>query len=234
MADQPVVNAQVPSVTVGSGDRVSTVPTWPMALAGVNRRAVELEAAEGDVLVLGPKRGSRWNGVFLALTILIPGLVGVGLTMSRFYEEGTTAGLVFFGVGCFLILGLLGLAFLSWMSRGVWVRFDRQAGLISHSRRPFGFLRAPRVYQTVPMTNVICLQLIYNGFHSDEYEIGDGDRKTYRTDQYHAYQMNLVLEREGQFRMNLAHHSDWEWMRRAGGQLAEYLKVPLVDQLHHD
>jgi hypothetical protein len=83
------------------------------------------------------------------------------------------------------------------------------------------------------MTEVICLQLIYNGFHSDQYEIGDGDQKTYQTEQYHAYQMNLVLEREGQSRMNLAHHSDWEWMRRAGGQLAEYLRVPLVDQLHH-
>jgi hypothetical protein len=234
MDDRPYEKVQVPSAAVHPGDRASTIPTWPMPLAGVNRRTVELETTEGGVLVLGPKRGGRWSGVFLALTVLIPGLIGAGLTMGPLLEEGTTSGLVFVGLGWVVILGLLGLAFLGWMSSGNWVRFDRQAGLISKSRRPFGFRRAPRVYQTVPLADVTCLQLIYNGFHADAYEIGGGDQKTYGTDRYHAYQMNLVLEREGQSRMNLAHHSDWEWMRRAGGQLAEYLRVPLVDQLHHD
>ena len=81
-------------------------------------------------------------------------------------------------VGWFLILGLLGLAFLGWLSAGTWVRARIvKAGLISHSRRPFGFRRAPRVVQTVLMTDVSCLQLIYNGFHSEQHEIGDGDQE---------------------------------------------------------
>jgi hypothetical protein len=233
MAEEQVVKVEVPAITVRSGDRVSTVPSWPMPLAGVRERTVELETESEDVLVLGPKRGARWSGVFLSLCVLVSGLMGIGLTMYSFYQEARGFGLVIWGTGLLLIVGLLGFVLLSWLSTGTWIRFDRRAGLISLSRRPFGFRRAPRVYQTVPLAEVVCVQLIYNGFHTEEREIGVDDRKSYQTIQYYAYQMNLVLERDTQGRMNLAHHSDWEWMRRAGGRLAECLQVPLVDQLHH-
>jgi hypothetical protein len=234
MAEQQVVKVDAPVITVRSGDRVSNVPSWPMPLVGVRDRTVELETDAGDALVLVPKRKIRGNHVVFFLCALIPGLFGVGVSMYQFYLEVTGFGLVIWGVVLILLVGLLGFIFLSWLSAGTWIRFDRRAGLISLSRRPFGFLRKPRVYQTGPLAEIVCMQLIYNGFHSERREVGVEDRKTYQIVQYYAYQMNLVLERDGQCRMNLAHHSDWEWMRREGGRLAEYLQVPLVDQLFHD
>jgi hypothetical protein len=234
MADQSVAKVEVPLVTVRSEDSVTTVPTWPMPLIGVNDRTVELEKDLGDVLVLGPRRGTWRVGIIMVLCAIIPGLFGVGLTMYLMLQEVSGFGRVIWWGGMLLMAVLLGLVVLSETSKGNWVRFDSRDGIITQSRRPFGFFRAPRIYQTIPLAEVACIQLIYNGFHNEDREIGDGDRKTYQVIRYHAYQMNLVLKRGDQSRINLAHHSDWQWMRSTGGQLAEYLHMALVDQLYHN
>lgn len=233
--DEPqAMRVEVPAITVRSGDRVSTVPSWPMPLAGVRDRAVELEADESGALVLRPRRGSRRRGIILGLLVLIPGLFGIGVSMYLLYQEAVGFGRVLWWIGLLILVALLGLVFLSWLSSGTSIRFDRESGLITHSRRPFGFLRKPRVYQTTSLAEVVCVQLIYNGFHSEYQEMGAGEQSSLQLVQYYCYQMNLVLKRDAQPRMNLALHSDWAWMRSAGGRLAEYLQVPLVDQLHHD
>lgn len=43
--------------------------------------------------------------------------------------------------------------------------------------------------------------------------------------------MNLLLSDPEGGRLNLTAHSGWPWMRQAGPQLADFLGVPLIDQL---
>ena len=46
---------------------------------------------------------------------------------------------------------------------------------------------------------------------------------------YPTYQLNLVLDHPEGSRLNLTHHSDREWTRQAGHQLAGFLQIPLID-----
>ncbi len=45
--------------------------------------------------------------------------------------------------------------------------------------------------------------------------------------------MNLVFGDSQQARLHLCTHADWEWMRDTGQKLAEFLRIPIVDQLCH-
>ena len=46
-----------------------------------------------------------------------------------------------------------------------------------------------------------------------------------------SYEMNLVFRNAHPARVNLAVHSDWRWMKQAGPRLAEFLDLPVLDQL---
>jgi hypothetical protein len=50
---------------------------------------------------------------------------------------------------------------------------------------------------------------------------------------YDWYEFNLVLRGPDTPRFNLARGVDWMWMRQAGREVAEFLGVPLTDQLYH-
>lgn len=114
------------------------------------------------------------------------------------------------------------------------VLLDRRAGLFTVSRRTFGFRRPLQVIQSRPLTNLVCVQLLYGGFHSDNIEIGEpGTPGSVIHQNYHSYQLNLVFDDRDEPRYNLASHSDWKWMREAGHKLADFAGVPVVDQLDH-
>jgi hypothetical protein len=50
---------------------------------------------------------------------------------------------------------------------------------------------------------------------------------------YDWYEFNLVLRGPDAPRLSLASGREWMWMREAGRQVAEFLGVPLIDQLYH-
>jgi hypothetical protein len=49
-----------------------------------------------------------------------------------------------------------------------------------------------------------------------------------------SYQMNLVMADADQDRLNLTDDSDLDWARQAGQQIADFLGVPLIDQIADD
>ena len=77
MADQSVVQVQVPSVTVRSGgDRISNIPAWPMPLAGANTPDRRTRGGRGTSWSSGRSEGYVGVECFSLLIVLIPSLVG--------------------------------------------------------------------------------------------------------------------------------------------------------------
>ena len=81
----------------------------------------------------------------------------------------------------------------------------------------------------------ICARKIQTvGPHSESTEIGEpGTPGSVIHQNYHSYQLNLVLDDPKEPRYNLTTHSDWKWMRETGQTLADFLGIPVADQLYH-
>src|SRR5207253_4162587 len=118
-------------------------------------------------------------------------------------------------------------------SRGQWVTFNRRQGLVTISRRPFGWRRPPRVVVSQPLADVVAVQLVYGGVATETQPDMYGGMGPGIEHQYDWYEFNLVL-RGPEPRLNLANGRNWVWIRQAGKEVAEFLSVPLVDQLYHD
>jgi hypothetical protein len=98
--------------------------------------------------------------------------------------------------------------------------FDRQAGLLTLGW--FG-LRG-----TYPLARVVAVQLVPGGLVQQAGgPLGQGRERV-------SYQVNLVTADAHQDRLNLTDDSDLEWARQAGQQLADFLGVPLIDQVADD
>jgi hypothetical protein len=227
-------NAEQTSIQVHSGDLV--VDTYPLRTAdsgnGQNR-SVELKYQAPDCMVLEPRKTALLRLVSFVLLMTLPGITMLVFTTVEHFRQHTDWGGRAFGIvvtlftfaGFFVLVRLLG-------SGQRWLRFDRESGLLTISRRPFwSFWRRPRVVDSRPLADLVGVQLIYCGVQEESYEVGEPGTPgsvTYR--QYHSYQLNLVLHGESEPRLNLAGHSDDRWMREAGRQLADFLGVPLIDQ----
>jgi hypothetical protein len=86
-----------------------------------------------------------------------------------------------------------------------------------------------------PLTDLVCVQLLYGGLYRASIEVGEpGTPGSVYYENYHSYQLNLVFDDRDEPRYNLASHSDWRWMRETGQKLADFVGVPVVDQLCHD
>jgi hypothetical protein len=232
MAEHIVTQVTVPPILVPFGEGTVTVPTWPIPLKPVEKRGDDL-VDDQDGLVLGPKGRHPWKSWFLGSLAIVPSLVVLLVTVSSAIRQLPVVLGVLIAGFALLFFGFLWLIFLSVLSSGTWVRFDRKNRQIRFSRRPTGFRRAPRVFRIVNLDDVACLQLIYNGYHVEDWEVGDQEQKSIVTSRFHAYQMNLVLGTGTSERINLANHSDWQWIRESGGRIAASLQIPVVDQLHH-
>jgi hypothetical protein len=199
------------------------------------RRAVELKQLSDDCLVLEPmQRAFIWPR-FLMLAASAGPIAGlVYMLVEEWQGNADLALILILVIGLVLILAmlLLGIAAPGGFKR--WLRFDRRAGLLTISRRPFGFRGSLRIIRSRPLTDVVCVQLLYGGFHSDSVEIGEpGTPGSVVNEHYHSYQLNLVFDDRDEPRYNVATHSDWTWMREAGQKLAGFLGVPVVDHLDH-
>jgi hypothetical protein len=218
--------------TVQIGTRTFSIDSWPLPHPqGADRRTVELNRLTDDCMVLEPKKWTLFRqGLFILAMCAAPMAVLVfGLVEA--IQDGHWVPIFIWSIGLLLVAALL-LSALS--AGGRWVRFDRRAGLLTISRRPFGFRRSLQVIRSRPLTDLVCVQLLYGGYHSDSIEIGEpGTPGSVVYQNYHSYQLNLVFDDPNEPRYKLASQADWKWIREAGQQLADFAGVPVVDQLYH-
>src|SRR5262249_27774373 len=113
-----------------------------------------------------------------------------------------------------------------------WIRFDRDAGHLVIERR-VGFRRKPRVDRMYPLESIRAIQLLFTGRHSVTEPQGAGEQQSTSYREYCGYELNLILDDAKTPRLNLFSFSDWEWIRRAGQLLGEFLAVPVIDKLYH-
>jgi hypothetical protein len=157
----------------------------------------------------------RPHGRLLLLTPLrffplIGGILGlvVLLVGAAIYVMSGHAGGLFVGgigavfAGAFFLIALLTRRF----------EFDQAAK--SMSVRRFGSSRR------YPIEVVRAVQLIQGGWH------GSGNQPKFFT-----YQLNVVLDDPDRPRLNLTNTANWEATWRMGSELAEFLGVPLLDEV---
>jgi hypothetical protein len=154
---------------------------------------------------LKPSLGFRlFAFVFLFLG---SGLLGVAV-YSRQGDERAIS-LILGGIGLvFLVAGLL--LFLL----PARFEFDRSTSLF-HYQRPF--LRL-----SCPVTQIVAIQLLNGGWHGG---------KNPNSPVYFTYQVNLVLRDEARPRLLLTNHNHWDASWELAATLAEFLGVPLLDEV---
>ena len=238
MADRHPVASSFRPATMQLGTRSFPIDVWPLPRTNPwdgQRRTVELKQLTEESLVIEPKK--RW---FLWHALLMFGLAagpmaGVAYMLVKVFRGNADWGsIVIWSIGSLLMFALLLLGLSAPGRFKRWVRFDRRTGLLTISRRPFGFRRPLQVVQSRPLTDLVCIQLLHGGFHSESTEIGEpGTPGSVIHQNYHSYQLNLVLDDPKEPRYNLTTHSDWKWMRETGQTLADFLGIPVADQLYH-
>jgi hypothetical protein len=197
-------------------------------------RSVELKQLNDNCLLLEPR-----NGAFLQRLLILAVCAGplayiVCMLVNEVQGNAGWILIVFLVIGLLLMSALLLCGLFAPGRFNRWVRFDRRAGLLTISRRPFGFRRSLQAIRARPLTEIVCVQLLYAGFKCDSVEIGEpGTPGSVVHQNYHSYQLNLAFDDRAEPRYNLTTHSDWKWMREAGQRLADFLRVPVVDHLAH-
>ncbi len=208
------------------GDRRIPIDEWPLARAVEERRSVEVSRPGDGVLVIGPKPRAGAGLVARSLLLLLggalPGLVAAACEAPAWLS---------------ILLTLIAVALLALMVRGVlsglrWVRLDRSAGELVIERR-VGLRREHRAEHCCPLASIRAVQLLYSGRHSVTEPEGTGERQSVSYREYCGYELNLILDNPQVPRLNLVSVSDWDWVRRAGGQVGEFLGVPVLDRLYH-
>jgi hypothetical protein len=198
-----------------------------------DRRSVELKQVDADCLVLEPKKWAAFRHVPLILAGAVGGMAAlVYLLLEELRGNADLAGVLILVIGLVAVSALLLLGFLAPRGFHRWVRFDRRTGLMTISRRRLGFRQSLQVVRSRPLTDIVCVQLLHAGSRSENSEIGEpGTPGSVIHQSFRSYQLNLVVDDPDEPRLNLSSHADAQWMRDAGRRLADFLRVPLVDQL---
>jgi hypothetical protein len=203
--------------TVGAGGAVNPLEELhrsPLPLGKASVRGPALLAPKGDDgLILRPRAPVRWAQ-------LVPALIsfGAGLYLLWTFWLAPGAGL---GQPPWWLLVLLFSPLSLFSAVKPWLlyrdHFDRQAGLLT-----LGWFGLKGTY---PLANVLAVQLIPGGLvDRPAGPFGHGRESV-------SYQLNLVTADAHQDRLNLTEDADLEWSRRSGQQLADFLGVPLIDQV---
>jgi hypothetical protein len=235
VADQPSTTRTVPPADAQGATRHPPPDDSPLPPANpwdTDRRSVELKAVDADCLVLEPR---KWSAA-LHMPLVVAGVLGpvAGLVILLAGGGGNAGpvGVAILVIGLLLLSALLLVGVLAPRGFRRWVRFDRRTGLLTISRRPLGFRRSLQVVASRPLTDIAAVQLLHAGWKSENVEVGEpGTPGSVVHRGYHSYQLNLVLNDPAEPRLNLCSHADRTWMRDAGQRLAEFLGVPLVDQI---
>jgi hypothetical protein len=230
----------VPSVTISVGGRPFAVESSPLPrpelMPGVEGGRVKpsvgpgryatLEQPDGHSLLLRP-HDRHYRRLLRGLSWGVGGLVFFGTAAAVGMLRPGLVPLV--GGGCLtaLFAALAGLSLL-WLL--IWdfsmvfgagrVHFDANLGWMTFGPR---WARQHR-----PLTDLVAVQLL-SEIVSEPPPPGSGKpRKAVATTRY---QMNLVLDDPDLPRINLADSGERAWVEQAGKRLAEFLAVPLIDQI---
>ena len=169
-----------------------------------------------DVLVLRPR--SRFTWVWL-----VPALITIGLDIYVVWLvcRGPAGWAGLRQSAALVIIVLLGaLSQLSAFFKPLLLhrdRFDRQAGLLT-----LGWFGRKGTH---PLAKVLAVQLVPGGLVvKTPGPFGRGGERV-------SYQLNLVMADANQDRLNLTDDSDLKWTRHAGQRVADFLGVPVIDQI---
>lgn len=186
----------------------------PLLATAISIRLVTLAQPDPDLLVIKPSALSR--------LLLTPFMLGLPLAVSAvfWWNFGQMAQQI--GVWGAVLVCLAPLAFLplTLVSRSGQFRFDRLRRALTYGRI---WSR-----KTKPFSDILAVQVIFGGRH----EATDPD--THITRGFETYQLNLVLKDPPGSRINVSNHPGRRWTQEAGQRLAEFLGVPLLDQLSLD
>jgi hypothetical protein len=230
---QPSTPIVIPSqpARLQIGDREIPLPTQPLSYVSQNRRQVELLTGDRDCFILMPLPRSAWPVWLFGIMLAVPvGLCwvfgGMALLAGRWW-------LALF----FLLVSILPLGIAVLIARDALYgkgpqrfAFDRRKGELTICRRR-GLRKEYEPEAIRRLSDIAAIQLLYSGYHSLVHTWDSGGSGGTMSEQFYTYEMNLVFWDAQQPRMHLCTHSDWEWMREMGQKLAQFLRVPVVDQL---
>ena len=208
------------------GDRQITNEEWPLAGSVEERRSLEIRRPNGDLLTIEPKSHSVAVGIVRFVLIVLGGIMPAAIGVSVEAPWWLSIG---FSLCVLLVLLLVVRGHLSDLR---WIRFDRKAGELVIERR-VGFRRKFRVDRICPLESIRGIQLLFTGRHSVTEPQGAGEHQSISYREFCGYELNLILDDAKTPRLNLFSFSDWEWIRRTGQSLGEFLAVPVIDKLYH-
>jgi hypothetical protein len=223
---QPVTLVSAQPTTLLVGDRKISIDDWPLARTVNENRPVQV-ALSNDRLVIEPKARSGAGQIVgvafmflsaVAFPSLVVSLVGLPVWLAVLISVGV--------IGVLVLLVRTGFASMR------WITFDRRARQLVFERR-VGFRNQRRIECTYPLDTVRAVQLLHSGRHSVSESQGAGEQQAMSYREFDSYELNLVLDDSAVRRLNLASLSDWQWIRETGGRIAEFLGVPLIDELYH-
>jgi hypothetical protein len=208
------------------GDRQITIDEWPLAGSVEERCSLEIRRPNGELLTIEPRsRGVAAGIVRFVLIVLggtIPAVVGGSVEAPWWLSVGFSL---------FILMTLL-LVIRGHLSDLRWIRFDRDAGQLVIERR-VGFRRRLGVERIDRLQSIRAIQLLFTGRHSVTEPQGAGEQQAIAYREFCGYELNLILDDAKTQRLNLFSFSDWEWIRRVGHSLGEFLSVPVIDKLYH-
>lgn len=193
-------------------------------------RQVRLEILSDDTLCLVPVPSrppwlSRLTYIcFLGCLgfMIFCGIQGIQLGVQRQRNDSIVMWACFAIIPGLILLGALIFPFFK--AGPLQYRFDRISRLMT-VQRCYGFNKTPRLQATFGLDDVVALQLLFRYYKAIQAGLHPSELRK------ESYEMNLVFRNAIPPRINLAVHADWKWMRMAGPRLAEFLDIPVMDQL---
>jgi hypothetical protein len=214
----PLLDAsRAASATAQPANLLDELSRSPLPHGNASVRGPACIVAKGaDVLVLRARLRFTWPG-------LLPTLFTVGLGAYLIWQvvQAGPAGRVGFQQWrvwlMILILGPLAQVAALKPILLYGDRFDRQVGLLA-----LGLFGLKGTYS---LAKILAVQLVPGGLvHRTPGPFGHGGERV-------SYQLNLVMADVYQDRLNLTDDTHLVWTRQAAQQIAEFLGVPLLDQI---
>jgi hypothetical protein len=206
----------VPSTTVQLGDRTIAVEATPLAKSRNTRLGTVTDQPRANRFHLKQPipRWARWLLAFVLLIVTMPILITFVFVVTLFTDEHhtvTSTDLTILGiVGVPVIMSFTLLPLLFLFGRRPPLDFTKQ-----HVR----FKLLGTCPSWLGRTRIIAIQLISGRI--DEDLRGPGP----------SLQLNLILDHAAHPRVGFITYRAAEWTRNAAQRLANYLQVPLIDQL---
>ncbi len=208
------------------------IPVDPLVRQGdhhaIRQVRLEIESEQCLLLIPVPRRPpwfSRSTYILLLGCLCFMIYWGVQGLMLGLEKKSTSAIALWSGFAGLPALILLAALIYPFFKPGPSrYRLDRQTNLLT-VQRTVGFSTKQQLMATYSLHDAVALQLLYRYFKAFQAGLHPSSF------QKNSFEMNLVFRNVVPPRVNLAVHGDWVWMRQAGHRLAEFLEIPVLDQL---